>query len=99
VANALTARMHKGINTHLNEGQTLVVELPDRVRYLTPREAERGQGLPDDWTAIAWRGKAPAECPDTPRYKAVGNSIPVPMLRWIGERIAAAHAASSEAAA
>lgn len=57
------------------------------VRRLTPRECERLQGFPDDWTKVPYRGKAADECPDTPRYKAVGNSMAVPVMRWIGERI------------
>lgn len=61
-----------------------------QVRRLTPREYERLQGFPDDHTLIAWRGKDAAECPDGPRYKAIGNSMAVPVMRWIGERIAAA---------
>ena len=58
------------------------------VRRLTPRECERLQGFPDDWTRIPWRGKPAEECPDGPRYKAIGNSMAVPVMRWIGERIA-----------
>jgi DNA (cytosine-5)-methyltransferase 1 len=54
------------------------------VRRLTPRECERLQGFPDDWTLIDWR-KRPAA--DTPRYKAIGNSMAVNVMRWIGERI------------
>ena len=57
------------------------------VRRLTPRECERLQGFPDDYTAIPWRGKPAAECPDGPRYKALGNSMAVPVMRWIGQRI------------
>ena len=57
------------------------------VRRLTPRECERLQGFPDDWTRIPYRGKPAEECPDTPRYKAIGNSMAVPVMRWIGERI------------
>ena len=57
------------------------------VRRLTPRECERLQGFPDDWTRIPYRGKPADECPDTPRYKAIGNSMAVPVMRWIGERI------------
>lgn len=57
------------------------------VRRLTPRECERLQGLPDDWTKVPYRGKTADECPDTPRYKAIGNSMAVPVMRWIGERI------------
>ena len=44
------------------------------VRRLTPRECERLQGFPDDWTKIPYRGKLADECPDGPRYKAVGTS-------------------------
>lgn len=54
------------------------------VRRLTPRECERLQGLPDDWTLIRYRGK-PAS--DGPRYKAIGNSMAVPIIRWILRRI------------
>ena len=57
------------------------------VRRLTPRECERLQGFPDDWTKVPYRGKTADECPDTPRYKAIGNSMAVPVMRWIGERI------------
>lgn len=57
------------------------------VRRLTPRECERLQGFPDDWTLIPWRGKPAEACPDSRRYKAVGNSMAVPVIRWIGTRI------------
>ena len=56
------------------------------VRRLTPVECERLQGFPDGYTNIPWRGKP--EAPDGPRYKALGNSMAVPVMRWIGERIA-----------
>jgi len=59
------------------------------VRRLTTRECERLQGFPDDYTAIPYRGK-PAS--DGPRYRAIGNSMAVPVMRWIGERIAAVDA-------
>jgi DNA (cytosine-5)-methyltransferase 1 len=59
------------------------------VRRLTPREAERLQGLPDDFTLIPYRGKPAA---DGPRYKAIGNSMAIPVMRWIGRRIAAVNA-------
>src|SRR6185312_13289257 len=55
-----------------------------QVRRLTPRECERLQGFPDDYTLIPYRGKPAA---DGPRYKALGNSMAVPVMRWIGERI------------
>lgn len=57
------------------------------VRRLTPRECERLQGFPDDYTKIAYRGKPADKCPDGPRYKAIGNSWAVPVVRWIGRRI------------
>jgi DNA (cytosine-5)-methyltransferase 1 len=62
------------------------------VRRLTPRECERLQGFPDDWTLIPWRGKPADQCPDGPRYKALGNSMAVNCMEWIGERIAAQEA-------
>jgi len=58
------------------------------VRRLTPRECERLQGFPDDWTMIPYRGKSPEDCPDGPRYKALGNSMACNCMAWIGERIA-----------
>jgi hypothetical protein len=58
-----------------------------QVRRLTPVECERLQGFPDGYTAIPWRNKPAAECPDGPRYKALGNSMAVPVMSWIGERI------------
>ena len=57
------------------------------VRRLTPKECERLQGFPDDWTKIPYRGKPADECPDGPRYKATGNSMAVPVMRWIFERM------------
>ncbi len=59
------------------------------VRRLTPLECERLQGFPDGWTDVTHMGK-PAS--DSARYKALGNSMAVPVLRWIGERITAAEA-------
>ena len=167
IGNTLTARMHKGINTTLDEGQTPVIcgggqPLPaiaysirlantssngwgiqeevthtldctagpaiafdtaqatspsnysnpkpgdpcqplaagahspavatqQAVRRLTPTECERLQGFPDDHTLIPWRNKPADQCPDGPRYKALGNSMAVPVMRWIGERIHKAH--------
>jgi len=57
------------------------------IRRLTPKECERLQGFPDDWTQIPYRNKPADQCPDGPRYKACGNSMAVPVMRWIGERI------------
>ena len=58
-----------------------------QVRRFSPTECERLQGFPDNHTLIPWRGKPAADCPDSPRYKAIGNSMAVPVMRWIGERI------------
>lgn len=60
------------------------------VRRLTPKECERLQGFPDNHTLIPWRGKPTDQCPDGPRYKALGNSMAVPCMAWIGKRIAKA---------
>lgn len=72
-------------------GQPIVTctikQLGHSVRRLTPRECERLQAFPDDYTLIAWRGRPIAECPDGPRYKALGNSMCVYNMRWIGRRI------------
>ena len=54
------------------------------VRRMLPVECERLQGLPDDWTLVPHRGKPAA---DGPRYRAIGNSMAVPVMRWIGARI------------
>jgi DNA (cytosine-5)-methyltransferase 1 len=69
-------------STQSHHAQVFIAEMA--VRRLTPRECERLQGFPDDYTAIPWRGK---EAPDGPRYKALGNSMAVPVMRWIGKRI------------
>jgi site-specific DNA-cytosine methylase len=61
------------------------------VRRLTPVECERLQGFPDGYTAIPYRGKPADACPDSPRYKALGNSMAVPVMAWIGRRIQLVH--------
>jgi DNA (cytosine-5)-methyltransferase 1 len=57
------------------------------VRRLTPTECERLQGFPDNYTKIPYRKKDADNCPDGPRYKAMGNSMAVPVMKWIGQRI------------
>lgn len=64
-----------------------VVNAGMSVRRLTPTECERLQGFADGWTQIAWKGKPASECPDGPRYRALGNSMAVNVMRWIGRRI------------
>uniref|UniRef100_UPI0025BE6820 DNA cytosine methyltransferase n=1 Tax=Brevundimonas sp. TaxID=1871086 RepID=UPI0025BE6820 len=66
-----------------NQGGDYIVQ--SAVRRLTPRECERLQGFPDDYTLIPYRKGMAA---DGPRYKTLGNSMAVPVMRWIGERIA-----------
>jgi DNA (cytosine-5)-methyltransferase 1 len=64
--------------------QTSYIRQASAVRRLTPTECERLQGFPDNYSLIPYRGKPAA---DGPRYKALGNSMAVPVMRWIGERI------------
>lgn len=73
-----------------NHGQGNAISNDVQVRRLMPVECERLQGFPDNHTLISWRGKEATECPDGPRYRAIGNSMAVPVMRWIGERIVAA---------
>ncbi len=70
-----------------NRGYGVLLGAAMQVRRLTPVECERLQGFPDNYTAIPWRGRPASECPDGPRYKALGNSWAVPVVRWIGRRI------------
>lgn len=58
------------------------------VRRLTPREFERLQGMPDDYTLVPYNGKPIERCPDYLRYRAIGNSMAVNVMRWIGECVA-----------
>ncbi len=69
----------------LQSAHSHAVQSGMQVRRLTPRECERLQGFPDDYTLI------PGKAADGPRYKALGNSMAVPVMRWIGERIDAVH--------
>lgn len=96
-ASALKARDYKGATDliafgaqtlspgHQTDGHMVAIDV--QVRRLTPRECERLQGFSDDFTQIPYRNKPADQCPDGPRYKALGNSMAVPVMRWIGERI------------
>jgi DNA (cytosine-5)-methyltransferase 1 len=57
------------------------------LRRITPLEAERLQGFPDNWTMVPYKNRPSEKCPDGPRYRAIGNSMAVPVMRWIGKRI------------
>lgn len=70
-----------------NHGNPPGVMCEMSVRRLTPVECERLQGFPDDYTRIPWKKKSAEECPDGPRYKALGNSMACNVMRWIGRRI------------
>lgn len=70
-------------------GDPGVVQYGTAVRRITPIEAARLQGFPDEWTCVPYRGKPAEQCPDGPQYHAYGNSMAVPVVRWIGERIQA----------
>ncbi len=68
-------------------GSETIIKEGRSIRRLTPLECERLQGFPDNYTQIEWKGKPKDQCPDSHRYKAIGNSMAVPVMRWIGERI------------
>lgn len=89
IVGTLTARdaEKQFANNQAVDSGMLVTTPQAGVRRLTPVECERLQGFPDNWTRIPWRGKLEENCPDAPRYKAIGNSWAVPCVRWIGERL------------
>jgi DNA (cytosine-5)-methyltransferase 1 len=83
-----------GVGVQVNTAYTLeartevqIASYGMAVRRLIPVECERLQGFPDNFTQIPYRGKTADKCPDGPRYKALGNSMAVPCMKWIGERI------------
>ena len=59
------------------------------LRKLTPTETERLMGFPDGYTSVPWLGKLKENAPDTPRYAALGNSMIVPIMEWLGRSIEA----------
>lgn len=75
-----------GVNSDQICNGNCIINYP-KVRKLTPIECERLQGFPDNYTKIPWRNKTVEQCPDTQRYMAIGNSMAVPVMRWIGDRI------------
>ena len=87
LAPTLRAMGHDG--SHANAGGQVAISHETAVRRLTPRECERLMGFPDDYTAVP-NGKGVMA--DGPRYKMLGNSMAVPCMRWIGERIEATRA-------
>ncbi|MHB2009054.1 MAG: DNA (cytosine-5-)-methyltransferase [Acidobacteriaceae bacterium] len=90
IAASLTASYGKQVDSSdTSNGPPNLLHSGMAVRRLTPRECERLQGFPDDYTLVEYRGRLAA---DGPRYRALGNSMAVPVMRWIGERIAVADA-------
>ena len=90
MASPLTASYGKQVDSSdTSNGPPNLLQSQMAVRRLTPRECERLQGFPDDYTLVEYRGKPAA---DGPRYKALGNSMAVPVMRWIGQRITAVDA-------
>lgn len=84
-APTLKARMGTGGGqVPLVFSQRMKMENDYSVRRLTPIECERLQGFPDNWTQIPYKGKPKEKCPDSPRYKAIGNSWAVPCVRYLG---------------
>ena len=83
---APTLAAHEGKSASYVSGYGLI-------RRLTPTECERLQGFPDQWTDVPYRGREHA--PDSPRYKALGNSMAVPVMAWIGRRIQQTEEAAS----
>jgi DNA (cytosine-5)-methyltransferase 1 len=79
-----------GLSPALNCSQEHAIRSAMQVRRLTPEECEALQGFPRGYTMIPWRKRPADQCPDGPRYKALGNSWAVPNVRWIGQRIAEA---------
>ena len=75
------------LRADMGDNRPAVATVDYIVRRLTPLECERLQGLPDGYTKIPYRGKPPDECPDTPRYKALGNGWAVNCARWVCRRI------------
>ena len=96
LAGALLARDYKGLcgDDITASSQKIVLEvkkpptkISTKVRRLTEIECERLQGFPDNWTQIPYRNKPADKCPMSPRYKTLGNSMAVPVIRWLGEGI------------
>lgn len=95
VGQAMSCKWCKGTSGPAGDEHHNLIAPGKHVRRLTPRECERLQGFPDDYTAVEYRGKPAA---DGPRYKALGNSMAVPVMHWIGERISRQMAKSPHSA-
>lgn len=89
VTPTLSWRDYKGPSCGRDGFVGVLIATDKGVRKATLKEYERAFGFPDNYTQIPWRNKSPENCPDGPRYKALGNSMAVPVMRWIGKRIQA----------
>ena len=87
ITSAANRSIPQPVSPTMAKASNLHAVMPWAVRRLTPRECERLQGFPDDFTAIPWRKKPEDQCPDGPRYRALGNSMAVNCMEWLGERI------------
>lgn len=87
VSPTLRSMGHSG--SHSNGGGQVACATGVGVRRLTPMECERLQGFPDNYTAIPYKKKPADRCPDGPRYKAIGNSMAVNCMNYLGRRIKA----------
>lgn len=76
-----------GITSYGNASKNNILLGIDTARLVTPLEVERAFGFSDNHTKIPWRGKPSEQCPDGSRYKALGNSMAVPVIFWLGKRI------------
>jgi len=88
--NTLSDGAHRGGGLNGQDGNSgrILVDNQGRVRRLTPSECEKLQGFSGEHTLVPYKGKPATECPDGPRYKALGNSMACNVMRWIGTRIA-----------
>jgi DNA (cytosine-5)-methyltransferase 1 len=81
------ARESRTRNDNFAVESGFLIQRPPGLAWITPLEVERAFGFPDGHTAIPYRNRPADSCPDGPRYKALGNSMAVPVIRWLGERI------------
>lgn len=87
IVGALAAQAGAKQQNYLFELSDCCMQIHMAIRRLLPVECERLQGFPDDFTKIPYRAKPDSDCPDSPRYKAIGNSMAVPVMAWLGQQI------------
>ena len=87
IVGALAAQAGAKQQNYLFELSDCRMQIHMAIRRLLPVECERLQGFPDNYTCIPYRNKSADLCPDSPRYKAIGNSMAVPVMAWLGQQI------------